>query len=123
MRKLTKGERMLILLKYGGRCAYCGEELLDGKFHADHINPIVRNSNGTCNNSEYDVFENYNPACPSCNIQKNSFTIEQFRENIKNFVFSLNKYSTQYKFAKKYGLIIENDVEVKFYYEQFKLKK
>jgi len=62
--------------------------------------------------------ENLNPACPSCNIQKKSYSLEQFRENIKKFVGSLNKYSTQYKFAKKYGLIEETEIEVKFYFEK-----
>lgn len=117
--KLTKNERMLVLLKYGGKCAYCGVELIDGKFHVDHIVPVVRNSDNTIKHPENNVLENYNPSCPSCNIQKNSFTIEQFRENIKNFISSLNKYSTQYKFAKKYNLVKENDIEVKFYYENF----
>lgn len=28
----------------------------------------------------------------------------------------LNEKSTQYKFAKRYGLIVENDIEVKFYF-------
>jgi len=44
-------------------------------------------------------------------------TLEQFRESIKNFVTNLNKYNNQYKFAKKYGLVSENDIEVKFYFE------
>lgn len=117
--KLTKNERMLILLKYGGKCAYCGEELINGKFHVDHIVPVIRNNNGTMKHPENNILDNYNPSCPSCNIQKNSFTIEKFRENIKNFISSLNKYSTQYKFAKKYNLVKENDIDVKFYYENF----
>ena len=73
---------------------------------------------GTCEKPENENFENLNPACPSCNIQKNSYSLEQFRENIKEFVGSLNKYSTQYKFAKKYGLIEETEIEVKFYFEK-----
>ncbi len=114
---MTKKERELIFNKYNGKCAYCGCELKKG-FHVDHIEPIVRNwLNGTCENPENENLENYNPSCPSCNIQKNSYTLEQFRENIKQFVNSLNKYSTQYKFAKKYGLISENEIEVKFYFE------
>ena len=114
---MTKKERKLIFEKYNGKCAYCGCELRKG-WHVDHLEPIVRNwSNGTCEKPENENLENYNPSCASCNIQKNSYTLEQFRENIKQFVNSLNQYSTQYKFAKKYGLISENDVEVKFYFE------
>ena len=114
---MTKKERELIFNKCNGKCAYCGCELKKG-WHVDHIEPIVRNwCNGTCEKPENEVFENYNPSCPSCNIQKNSHTLEQFRKNIKQFVSSLNQYSTQYKFAKKYGLVSENEIDVKFYFE------
>jgi 5-methylcytosine-specific restriction endonuclease McrA len=114
---MKKEERQIIFDKYNGKCAYCGCELTKG-WHADHIEPIVRNwRNGTCEKPENENLQNYNPSCPSCNIQKNSYTLEQFRENIKQFVNSLNQYSTQYKFAKKYGLVSENDIEVKFYFE------
>lgn len=124
---MKKTDRELIFNKYDGKCAYCGCELIKG-WHADHIEPIVRDfiynknkqrfkTNGICRNPENDNLQNYNPSCPSCNIQKNSYTLEQFRENIKQFVNSLNQYSTQYKFAKKYGLVSENDIEVKFHFE------
>lgn len=116
---LNKNKREILFQKYGGKCAYCGCEL--GKsFHADHIEPIRRNWwENTVMNPQNEVFENYNPSCASCNIQKNSHTLEQFRENIKQFVKSLNQYSTQYKFAKKYGLISECDIDVKFYFETY----
>ena len=114
---MNKKTRDLVKSKYNNKCAYCGCNLQKG-WHIDHLEPIVRNwKNGTCEKPENEKLENYNPSCPSCNIQKNSYTLEQFRENIKQFVNSLNKYSTQYKFAKKYGLISENEIEVKFYFE------
>jgi 5-methylcytosine-specific restriction endonuclease McrA len=124
---MKKTDRELIFNKYNGKCAYCGCELTKG-WHADHIEPIVRDfiynrnkqrfkTNGICRNPEKENLQNYNPSCPSCNIQKNSYTLEQFRENIKQFVNSLNQYSTQYKFAKKYGLVSETDIEVKFHFE------
>lgn len=124
---MKKTDRELIFNKYDGKCAYCGCELTKG-WHADHIEPIVRDfiynknkqrfeTNGIFRNPENENLQNYNPSCPSCNIQKNSYTLEQFRENIKQFVNSLNQYSTQYKFAKKYGLVSETDIEVKFHFE------
>ncbi len=122
--------RKLIYNKYNGKCAYCGCELKKG-WHTDHIEPIVRDSKwnkdkgryettGSCRKPENETLENYNPACASCNIQKNSFTLEEFRRNIKRFVNSLNEYSTQYKFAKRYNLIQETNNEVIFYFETFK---
>lgn len=125
---ISKKNREIIFTKYDGKCAYCGDSLQKG-WHADHIEPIVRDFKynreknryqtiGTCRKPENETLQNYNPACASCNIQKNSFTIEQFRYNIKLFVNSLNKNSTQYKFAKRYGLIQENDIPVTFYFER-----
>lgn len=125
---LNKKEREILYKKYDGRCAYCGNTLQKG-WHADHIEAIVRDfkynkeksrfeTTSTCRKPENEKLENYNPACASCNIQKNSFTIEEFRYNIKKFVASLNKNSTQYKFAKRYGLIQENDIPVTFYFER-----
>lgn len=124
---MKKSERIIIFNKYDGHCAYCGCQL-QKSWHADHIEPIVRDfkwnkdkrrfeQTGICKYPENEVLENYNPACPSCNIQKNSYSVEQFRSNIKQFVDSLNQYNTQYKFAKKFGLVEETDINVKFYFE------
>lgn len=112
-----KEERLFVFTKYSGRCAYCGDEL-PKIWHIDHIEPIVRNIDGSCANPHLkNNIDNYNPSCVACNIQKSSFTLEQFRSNIKQFVNSLNEYSTQYKFAKRYGLITETKTDVKFHFE------
>lgn len=124
---MNKKDRQLIFDKYGGRCSYCGDELQKG-WHVDHIEPIVRDfewdkgngrfkQTGTSRRPENHNTDNYNPSCASCNIQKNSFSLEEFRKNIKNFVNSLNLYNTQYKFAKRYGLVKEVNKEVIFYFE------
>jgi 5-methylcytosine-specific restriction endonuclease McrA len=126
--KVNKKERQIIFEKYDGKCSYCGQELKKG-WHTDHIEPIVRDSHwnrdkgryeatGSCRKPENETLENYNPSCASCNIQKNSYTLEQFRHNIERYVISLNSYSTQYKIAKRYGLICENDIKVEFYFEK-----
>jgi len=109
-------KRQIVYDKFHGKCAYCGCEL-NSKFHIDHIEPIRRNSDGSCLNPQSESLSNMNPSCPSCNIMKHNQSIEQFRVMIKNFVTNLNKYNNQYKFAKKYGLVTENDIEVKFYFE------
>ena len=109
-------KRQIVYDKFDGKCAYCGCELKAG-FHIDHIEPKRRNSDGSCLNPQNESLSNMNPSCPSCNIMKHNQSIEQFRVMIKNFVTNLNKYNNQYKFAKKYGLVIENDIEVKFYFE------
>lgn len=126
-----KSDRQKIFDKYGGRCAYCGCELQKG-WHVDEIEPVRRNSvwdfekrkwiphpTKPMQHPERMCIENQNPACASCNINKHSEPLESFRASIKKYVQSLNLYSTQYKIAKRYGLIKETDIEVKFFFENF----
>lgn len=116
---MTKKEREFLYGKYGGKCAYCGCDL-PKRWHADHIEPIRRNVDGTMEHPErHGVMDNYNPSCPSCNIIKKQHTLEQFRDLISGFIKSLNNYSVQYKFAKKYGLIKETEEKVVFYFEKY----
>lgn len=157
---MKKEDRQKIFDKYGGRCAYCGCELLKG-WHVDEIEPVRRKwkwvnahwenkltgetvSDKEVNNyAEGEIFHrfkwvedrkvqngyshpenlninNQNPACASCNINKRSDTLEQFRNNIMGYMKHLNELSTQYKIAKRYGLIIEPDKQVVFYFETLK---
>lgn len=63
--------------------------------------------------------DNQMPACASCNINKHSMSLEQFRQLIAGFIKHLNGVNTQYKIAKRYGLVQETGNEVKFYFEMF----
>lgn len=114
---ITNKIRENIYNQYNGHCAYCGCELKKG-WHIDHLKPIKRN-NINCDNPENDNIDNLMPSCAKCNINKHQMTLEQFRSSIKKFIESLNKYSVQYQMAKKYGLIEEKNIEVKFYFEKF----
>lgn len=129
---MTKAERKLIYDKYCGRCAYCGCELQKG-WHVDEIEPVRRNFKWNPEKCRYEIdkatpmqhperlrIDNQNPSCPSCNINKHSESLESFRSSIKGYMKHLNEVSTQYKIAKRYGLIQENDVEVVFYFEKQK---
>ena len=109
-------KRQDIFDKSGGRCWYCGCELQKG-WHADHFYPIRRNGDGTCSHPQRDNDDNMVPSCPQCNRMKSSQSIEGFRGTINLFINSLNEYSTQYKFAKKYGLVIETKEPVVFWFE------
>lgn len=126
---MTNRIRKLVFDKYNGHCAYCGCELQKG-WHIDHLQPIVRkheyDKNAKAfkvigmNNPQNDNIDNYMPACASCNINKHSLDLEEFRQLIQGFVISLNKRIVQYKVAKRYGLIQENPKAVVFYFETFK---
>ena len=113
-------ERQFIYEKYKGHCAYCGCELKKG-WHVDHLEPVVRYNNQMAK-PENDTIQNKMPSCPSCNINKHSMALEEFRKSIIRYVESLNNYSVQYKMAKKYGLITETNKVVKFYFEQYEVK-
>jgi hypothetical protein len=125
---LSKKSREAIFNKYGGRCAYCGCTLAKG-WHADHLKPIRRKMKycsvqqrdiptGELRYPKREVLENYNPACASCNINKHSMSLEEFRNLVGGFLKSLNRDSTQYKIAKRYGFIIEVEQPVVFYFEK-----
>ena len=117
-----KEERELLFNKYGGKCAYCGEELPEKGWHADHIEAIRRNKRkweSGMQKPHLDIIENKNPSCASCNINKHKMTIEQFRKQIEGFVNSMNERMTQYKLAKRYGLVTETGIKVEFWFEKY----
>lgn len=133
-----KKERQLILNKTNGRCAYCGCDLNGLKWHADHFEPVRRKQRYVkaqwdgevlisgkwvadgFRHPERDSEDNKMAACASCNIMKSDRDLESFRKLISDFINSLNSYSTQYKFAKRFGLIEEKPIQVKFYFETLK---
>ncbi len=124
----SKKNRLIIFEKYGGKCAYCGTDLKAG-WHVDELLPVKRNSvysyyakkhiwDGTYQHPERLNIANQMPSCPSCNISKHSGSIEDFRKLISGFMQHLNNVNTQYKIAKRYGLVNETIQPVVFYFEQ-----
>lgn len=73
---------------------------------------------------ERDTIENSLPSCHSCNITKSSMPLEEFREWIQDATRRLNTNNyASYKFAKRYGLIQETGIEVKFYFETLTIEQ
>lgn len=127
---MKKSDRDIVFNKYGGRCAYCGCELQKG-WHNDHITPLRRNETDESIERTNrhrktpvvrgeDVIENYNPACRQCNIWKSTYSIEQFRKEVAEQINRLNKFSSNYRNAKRFGLVEETGIQVEFYFETFK---
>jgi 5-methylcytosine-specific restriction endonuclease McrA len=136
----SKKDRLIIFNKFGGRCAYCGCNLEKG-WHVDEVLPVrrgfeyIKDDNGrriwdssigshgdykkkaTCEHPERFNLDNQMPACASCNINKHSGSLEDFRQLIQGFKKHLNEISTQYKISKRYGLVVEVDKPVVFYFE------
>lgn len=67
--------------------------------------------------------DNQMPACASCNINKHSDSLEDFRKNIMGYMKHLNEINTQYKISKRYGLVVENIQPIVFHFEKFKQNK
>ena len=123
--------RQKIYNKYGGHCAYCGEEIEYKKMQVDHIFP---QSKKHWLSSDYmkkyekisidniDEIDNLNPSCRSCNLWKHNLRLEGFRRELQRQVDRVNRYSANYRMAKKYGLIIETGKPVSFYFEKLKTK-
>lgn len=137
---MKKSDRLIVFNKYGGRCAYCGCELQKG-WHVDEILPVIRSERYVygadgkrircpikkewktekyMEHPERLHIDNQNPACASCNMLKSSMSLESFRSIIAGFINSLNSYTNQYKFAKRYGLVTETNIPVIFYFETLK---
>jgi hypothetical protein len=98
-------------------------------WHVDELLPVRRNMkwnkektkyvwDGTYEHPERLNIDNQMPSCPSCNINKHSMSLESFRDLIAGFINSLNRDSTQYKIAKRYGLVQEVEKPVQFYFER-----
>lgn len=119
----SKKNRQLIFNKYKGRCAYCGCELEKG-WHVDELLPVKRIIGdygvwtGKYEHPERLTINNQMPSCPSCNINKHSMTLEDFRGLVAGFMFHLNHRNTQYKIAKRYGLIEETIKPIIFHFEK-----
>lgn len=124
--KLNKVQRAELKKKYGGNCSYCGCELGD-KWDADHYLPLRRNwiyINGKpiftdCENPENDCVENMKPACKSCNLDKSSLHPDDWRLMIANKTICLNRDNATYQKAKRFGLVVETNIDVVFYFEKY----
>ena len=122
-KKVKKINREEVYNKCGGHCAYCGKEITLKQMQVDHKEPIFRNytekeltwykrERGT------DDMDNLMPSCARCNRWKSTYTIEQFRNEIRLQVDRLNNYNNNYRMAKDYNLIQETNGPVIFYYEK-----
>ncbi len=114
-----KIDRQAVYDKHDGRCAYCGEEMDFKAMQVDHIIPKSR-WHMHVRKIKYDVndFKNLNPTCRICNYWKHNYSVDEFRKEILLQVGRLRKYNGKFRFAEKYGLIIETNVFHLFHFER-----
>lgn len=109
-RRLTKSERMKILKKTDGHCAYCGCKITYNEMQIDHVIPI--------HNGGEDVESNMLPACRSCNHYKGSSSLGAFRHKVERMPEVLKRDSVTYKNAVRFGLVVPKPRKVIFYFEK-----
>jgi len=117
--RLKKAEREQVRLKYEGCCAYCGV-ILGDRWHADHLDPVIRQEGKEADHPENHDIGNMMPACAPCNISKGRQTLEGWRQWLAGHINSLNSYTPIYRIAKAYGLIAETGAPVIFHFEKVK---
>ncbi len=116
-----------IKAKFLGKCAYCGDPLGD-RWHVDHKDAIVREMKwsreegklkptGKCGQPQNKTEDNEYPACIPCNMNKSSLPLEYWRKQIASRLAALNERSTDYKTAKRFGLVEESPKAVVFWFE------
>lgn len=117
----TKAQRDGIKAKFGGKCAYCGC-ILGDKWHADHVQAVRRNDffkkGADPEHPERDCIENLYPACPPCNIDKHSMSVNDWRHVIQRSNEVLLRDVATFRRAVRYGLVALNAEPIVFYFEK-----
>lgn len=118
-KSISTATRKKLYEKYNHRCAYCGCELEYKDMRIDHVESVYRNNDIAQTMSEKEMYDESNllPACRQCNFYKSTFTIEQFRQRLKEVMMPNLQKDFRYRLAVKYGLIKETDKSIIFYYE------
>lgn len=129
---LPKKVRELVHKKYNGKCAYCGVDITYKEMQVDHAIPqscfqghvknklhipphLTHLGEWDCNH-----IDNLMPACRVCNLWKSTHSIQSFKFELEDQIKRLNERSSNYRIAKKYGLITEQKIPVvSFYFEMF----
>lgn len=136
--KLSTKQRAALRLKFGGRCAYCGCDLPEKGWHADHIEPVYRKleidkearrqgmwklkQTGEVYRPEHDTYENLFPACAPCNLFKSVFDIEEFRNQIAMQAGRGLKTSVNFRTAERFGLVVVINKPVVFWFETYEVQ-
>ena len=136
---LKKKEREELHMMFGGKCAYCGEDLKRG-WHADYIGPVEREwlkafyrarwiregrrgaepEKPKLGRPERDCIENMFPACRNCNCGKSAYNLEMWRRILSEQPRMAFDYSSNYRWSIKFGLVALTNAPVVFYFERMR---
>ena len=127
----NKKKREKVYAKCNGHCAYCGDPIKYKEMQVDHIIPKIDFFYHVSRKSYVPEFlnhltladtnhiDNLFPSCRKCNNFKKTFHLELFRSELEDQLNRAFKYSTNYRFAKKYGQVRETPKPIVFYFEDF----
>lgn len=115
---ISKKIRQQVLDKSNGQCWYCGDGLISGKWHVDHIEPIRRGANGGVASLDLHNIDNLAPACVPCNLFKSVYSLDGFRAEISRQPERARERSVNFRTAERFGLIQETPKEVIFWFER-----
>jgi 5-methylcytosine-specific restriction endonuclease McrA len=132
---------------FGGRCAYCGENLAD-KWHADHVEPIERETEfvlsvtgygyettsagytksratGRLRKPQNERIDNLFPACVRCNILKSNADVEGFRTMLTYFAESIPRIAgySHVHHLMRFGKITIDPTPVIFWFEKYRAQR
>lgn len=106
MSGLSKNRRKEIFNLTGGKCFYCGKNLDFENFHIDHFKAKAKGGG---------QMKNMVPACQDCNLTKSSYSVEEFRKIIENYLDN----DIHVRMIDKYMAI--NKQPIIFYFEKEKI--
>lgn len=126
---IKKNLRESVHKKYNCKCGYCGIDIAYNEMQVDHI--IPQNGFFTHIKNQWKIpdflkhltindvnhLDNLMPSCRVCNNWKATHTLDLFRDEIFEQVKRLNDYSSNYRMAKRYGLVLESVKPIVFYFE------
>lgn len=95
--------------KYGGHCAYCGQEITIKQMQVDHIWPK------SCGGD--DCMDNLAPTCRQCNHYKRAQSLPQFRITMKSLHERIAKIYI-HKVAVNFGMATLAPWGGLFYFER-----
>jgi 5-methylcytosine-specific restriction endonuclease McrA len=120
---MKKEIRQIVYEKYDGHCAYCGIKMKIKEMQVDHLVSQFHfkfNMAEKYTDKELNDINNLIPSCRVCNKWKSCHSLEAFRFEIQEQLKRLNEYSSNFRLAKKYGLVEEKPQSILFYFENQK---
>lgn len=122
----SKRQKDALRLKFGGRCAYCGETLT--AMHCDHLEPVIRYNPSAWDTSapkgvqmvkpERNTVANMMPACKGCNLHKGGYPLEGWRDILQRSAEIVGKQTSTFRAAVRMGVISVSSEPVTFYFER-----